>query len=93
MKKTNGEAHGYNLLLTLAVHEKTGAQTQVQAIPMTGSWPRALNLSPDGHFPVCFFLADDITVYRVDSDGLLTDSGHHGFAKGAGGVRFFDPNT
>lgn len=86
------QVHGYNLLLTLALNEKTGELTQVQATPIEGSWPRSLNLSPDGKFLVNCCLAGQILVYRVGEDGLLTDTGYRGFTKGSGGVSFFDPN-
>lgn len=86
------QAHGYNLLLTLAVDEETGALTQIQETPIEGTWPRALNLSPDGRFLVCCCLGGQIIVYQIGEDGNLTDTGHHGFTRGAGGVSFFDPN-
>ncbi len=86
------QVHGYNLLLTLAVDEHTGALTQIQATQIDGIWPRALNLSPDGRFLVCCCLKGQITVYKIGPDGMLTATGYHGFTKGAGGVSFFDPN-
>ena len=49
-------------------------------------------MSPDGKFLICCCLAGQITVYRVNSDGTLTDTGHRGFSRGSGGVSFFDPN-
>lgn len=87
------QVHGYNLLLTLAVNEQTGELTQIQETPMEGIWPRALNFSPDGRFLVCCCLEGRITVYQVGDDGLLTDTGYFGHAKGAGGVSFFNPNA
>jgi len=81
------------LLLTLAVDEETGALTQIQETAIAGIWPRSLNFSPDGKYLVCCCLEGQIIVYRVGEDGLLTDTGHHGFAKGAGGVSFFDPTV
>lgn len=86
------QAHGYNLMLVLAVDEETGLMKQVQAMPIDGIWPRSVNLSPDGRFLVCCCLAGQIIVYRVGADGTLTDTGHHGFAKGSGYVSFFDPH-
>lgn len=86
------QAHGYNLLLTLAVDETTGQLRQIQATPIEGEWPRALNMSPDGKFLINCCLAGQITVYRVGEDGMLSDTGHRGFSKGAGGVSFFDPH-
>lgn len=87
------QVHGYNLLLTLAVDEATGALKQIQETPIDGTWPRAVNLSPDGKFLICCCLAGQILVYRVGGDGLLTDTGFRGFTKGSGGVSFFDPCT
>lgn len=87
------QVHGYNLLLTLAVDAQTGALTQVQETPIEGTWPRSLNWSPDGKYLVCCCLGGEITVYRIGEDGLLADTGHHGFTKGSGGVSFFDPNV
>jgi len=87
------QVHGYDLLLTLAVDEETGALTQIQETAIAGIWPRSLNFSPDGKYLVCCCLEGQIIVYRVGEDGLLTDTGHHGFAKGAGGVSFFDPTV
>lgn len=86
------QAHGYDLLIVMAVDEATGALTQIQAMPIEGIWPRSLNLSPDGKFLICCCLEGQIIVYRIGEDGTLTDTGHHGFTKGAGGVSFFDPN-
>lgn len=87
------QAHGYNLLLTLAADPETGLLRQIQALPIDGVWPRSLNLSPDGKFLVCCCLGGQISVYRRNSDGTLTDTGHRGFAKGSGYVSFFDPNN
>ena len=86
------QVHGYNLLLTLAVDEETGVLKQIQEVPIEGIWPRSLNFSPHGRFLVCCCLEGQIIVYKVEQDGRLTDTGHHGFTKGAGGVSFFDPN-
>lgn len=85
------QVHGYNLLLTLAVDEETGVLTQIQETPIEGTWPRSLNFSPDGRYLICCCLEGQIIVYRVGVDGRLTDTGHHAFTKGAGGVSFFDP--
>ena len=85
------QAHGYNLLMAMAVRED-GRLEQIQALPIDGIWPRSLNLSPDGRFLICCCLAGQIIVYRINEDGTLTDTGHHGFIKGAGGVSFFDPH-
>ena len=86
------QAHGYNLLLTLAVDDETGLLRQVQATQIDGTWPRSLNLSPDGRFLINCCLGGQITVYRLGEDGMLTDTGHRGFAKGSGCVSFYDPN-
>lgn len=86
------QVHGYNLLLTLAVAEETGELTQIQATPIEGTWPRALNWSPDGKFLINCCLGGEIIVYRAGEDGMLTDTGHRGFTKGSGGVSFFDPH-
>lgn len=87
------QAHGYNLLLTLAVEEETGLLKQIQATQIQGTWPRSLNLSPDGKFLINCCLAGEITIYRIGEDGILEDTGHRGFAKGSGYVSFFDPNA
>lgn len=86
------QAHGYNLLLTLAVDDETGLLKQVQATQIDGTWPRSLNLSPDGKFLINCCLGGQITVYRVGEDGMLTDTGHRGFARGSGYASFYDPN-
>lgn len=86
------QAHGYNLLLVLAVDPETGLLHQIQTMPIDGSWPRSLNLSPDGKFLINCCLGGEIIVYQVSPDGTLTDSGHHGFCKGSGFVSFFDPH-
>ena len=86
------QAHGYNLLLVLAVEEETGLLKQVQAMPIEGTWPRSLNMAPGGRFLINCCLGGQIIVYRVGEDGALTDTGHHGFTKGSGYVSFFDPN-
>ncbi len=85
------QIHGYNLLATLAVDEKTGLLHVHQLTPIEGIWPRSLNMSPDGKFLICCCLAGQITVYRLNDDGTLTDTGFHGFSKGSGFVSFFDP--
>lgn len=86
------QAHGYNLLLAMAVDQETGALRQIQALPIEGTWPRALDMSPDGKFLICCCLAGQIRVYRVNEDGTLSDTGHQGFSKGSGGVSFYDPD-
>lgn len=87
------QAHGYNLLLTLAVNPETGLLKQIQATQIEGTWPRSLNMTPDGNFLINCCLGGQISVYRVGEDGILTDTGHRGFAKGSGYVSFFDPNA
>ena len=49
-------------------------------------------MSPDGRHLICCCLAGQITVYRVNEDGTLTDTGYKAFSKGSGGVSFYDPN-
>ena len=83
------QAHGYNLLMGMAVDEATGILTHVTTEPIRGVWPRALQVSPDGKFLINCCLGGEITVYRVEEDGSLTDTGHHAFARGAGYVSFF----
>lgn len=85
------QAHGYNLLLTFAADKETGLLRQIQALPIDGTWPRSLNLSPDGRFLINCCLAGQILVYRREADGTLTDTGHRGFTKGSGWASFFDP--
>ena len=85
------QAHGYDLLMAMAV-ETDGSLKQIQALPIDGIWPRSLDLSPDGRFLICCCLEGQIIVYRINNNGTLTDTGHHGFTKGAGGVSFFDPH-
>lgn len=86
------QAHGYDLLLALAVDPQTGLLKQIQALPIDGIWPRSVNLSPDGRFLICCCLSGQILVYRVEADGTLTDTGHRAFSKGAGFASFFDPH-
>lgn len=86
------QAHGYNLLLALAVDEETGLLKQIQATQIDGTWPRSLNMSPDGKFLINCCLGGQISVYQVGADGILTDTGHRGYAKGSGFVSFYDPN-
>lgn len=86
------QAHGYNLLLSLAADPETGLLRQIQALPIDGTWPRSLNLSPDGKFLINCCLGGQITVYRRNADGTLTDTGHRGFSKGSGYVSFFNPH-
>lgn len=86
------QAHGYNLLIAMAVDQETGALRQIQSLRIEGTWPRSLDMSPDGKFLICCALAGQITVYHVNEDGTLTDTGHRGFSRGSGGVSFYDPN-
>lgn len=83
------QAHGYNLLMGLAVDEQTGMLHHISTEPIRGVWPRALNMSPDGKFLINCCLGGEITVYRVEGDGTLTNTGHQAFARGAGYVSFF----
>lgn len=85
------QAHGYNRLIAMAIDQETGALRQIQAEPIDGTWPRSLDMSPDGKFLICCCLAGQIIVYRVNPDGTLTDTGHRGFSQGSGGVSFYDP--
>ncbi len=86
------QAHGYNLLIAMAVDQNTGALRQIQALPIDGIWPRSLDLSSDGKFLICCCLAGQISVYRINDDGTLSDTGHRGFCRGSGGVSFYDPH-
>lgn len=85
------QAHGYNLLLVLAVDEQTGALRQIQAVPISSVWPRAVTMSPDGRFLINCCLGGQITVYTVAPDGTLTDTGHHSQLQGSGYVSFLNP--
>jgi len=87
------QAHGHNLLLAMTVDEETGELRQIQATPIDGVWPRSLSFSPDGRFLICCALAGQISVYRRNPDGTLTDTGHRAFAKGAGCASFYRPST
>lgn len=82
------QAHGYNLLLVLAVDGETGLLTQIQAVPIRGTWPRSVTMSPDGRFLISTCLGGQITVYEVLPDGTLTDTGCHRQCRGAGYVSF-----
>lgn len=86
------QAHGYNRLIAMAVDQESGALRQIQALPIEGTWPRSLDMTPDGKYLICCCLAGQITVYRVENDGTLTDIGSKAFCRGSGGVSFYDPN-
>lgn len=82
------QAHGFNRILGFRV-EEDGTLTQVEAAPITGQWPRAMSMSPDGKFLINCCLGGQITVWRVEKNGTLADTGHGGYLKGASYVSFF----
>ena len=82
------QAHGYNLILVLKVNEQTGLLEQYAETPVEGEWPRSITLSPDGRFLINCCLAGQISVFSVEVDGTLTDTGHRAFLQGSGYVTF-----
>ena len=83
------QAHGYNRILAFRVDEQNGALQSIGSFPISGQWPRALSMSPDGKFLINCCLGGEITVYRVEQDGTLTDTGHGATLKGASYASFF----
>lgn len=87
------QAHGYNLILVFGIEENTGALYQIQNVPVDGIWPRSLTMSPDGRFLINCCLAGTISVYRVNADGTLTDTGNRAHLQGSAYISFYQPES
>lgn len=66
---------GLNLIVVCEIDDR-GAPRPVQRIDSRGNLPRGLALSPDGRFLLSGnMVSGDITVFAVDGEGRLTDTG------------------
>ena len=81
------QAHGYNRIL---IFSTAGEKLElIGSEPIRGVWPRSLHTSPDGKFLINNCLGGEITVYAINADGSLTDTGHRAFIRGAGYTSFY----
>ncbi len=80
---------GLNLIVVCHI-DKDGAPHPAQHIYARGNLPRGIALSPDGRFLLSGnMLSGDITVFAVDEEGLLTDTGRTYEAVSPSAIRFF----
>lgn len=86
-KYVYSQAHGYNQILIFFTEGET--LEYIGSEPIQGVWPRSLHVSPDGKFLINNCLGGEITVYHINADGSLTDTGNHTFVRGAGYCSFF----
>lgn len=79
---------GLNLIVVCHLDEN-GAPRPVQRIKSRGNLPRGIALSPDGRFLLSGnMVSGDITLFAVDEEGLLTDTGKTFEAVSPSAVRF-----
>lgn len=79
---------GLNLIVVCRIGED-GAPRPVQRINSRGILPRGIALSPNGRFLLSGnMVSGDITVFAVDEEGLLTDTGKTYEAVSPSAVRF-----
>lgn len=68
---------GPNVIAVLKVNQEDGTVEAVQHQPIPGKWPRGCTLSPDGRFLLVCGLGDEqIIMYAVGEDGLLSETGN-----------------
>ncbi len=80
---------GLNLIVVCRIGED-GAPRPVQRICARGNLPRGIALSPDGRFLLSGnMVSGDITLFAVDDEGLLTDTGKTFEAVSPSAIRFF----
>lgn len=81
---------GDNLIATLKVKED-GTLELVQNIDCEGVMPRGICISPDGRFLLSGNLTSgDITVFRIEEDGLLTSTGKKYEAVSPSAIRIYE---
>lgn len=79
---------GLNLIVACRIGED-GVPRPVQRVFSRGNLPRGVALSPDGRFLLSGnMVSGDITVFAVDEEGLLTDTGKTYEAVSPSAVRF-----
>lgn len=79
---------GLNLIVACRIGED-GVPRPVQRVFSRGNLPRGIALSPDGRFLLSGnMVSGDITVFAVDEEGLLTDTGKTYEAVSPSAVRF-----
>lgn len=80
---------GLNLIVVCRLDD-SGIPTPVQRIQSRGNLPRGIALSPDQRFLLSGnMVSGDITLFAVDEEGLLTDTGKTFGAVSPSAVRFF----
>lgn len=83
---------GLNLIVVCRLDEK-GVPTPYQRIYSRGNLPRGIALSPDRRFLFSGnMVSGDITVFSVDEEGLLTDTGRTVAAVSPSALRFYTPD-
>lgn len=80
---------GLNLIVVCRI-DGDGTPRPVQRLDSRGNLPRGIALSPDGRFLLSGnMVSGDITVFAVDEEGLLTDTGSTFEAVSPSAIRFF----
>lgn len=80
---------GLNLIVVCRLDED-GVPAPVQRVQSRGNLPRGIALSPDRRFLLSGnMVSGDITLFAVDEEGLLTDTGKTFGAVSPSAVRFF----
>lgn len=83
---------GLNLIIVCTLDEN-GVPTPCQQIQSRGNLPRGIALSPDGRFLLSGnMVSGDITVFSVDAEGMLTDTGRTYEAVSPSAIRFYAPD-
>ena len=62
-----------NRIAAFSIDSREGTLRRIQNIPVKGSWPRSLTLSPNDRFLITgCMISGDIGIYRRHTDGTLT---------------------
>jgi len=69
--------NGPEYVSVLEIDEETGGLKLIQNQKLSGQWARSCAVSPDGTFLISTCLmSGDIEVFRIDNDGLLSQTGY-----------------
>ncbi len=83
---------GLNLIVVMSLNEE-GVPAVSQLVDSRGNLPRGLALSPDGRFLLSGnMVSGDITLFSVDENGLLSDTGKTVEAVSPSAIRFYTKN-
>ncbi len=80
---------GLNLIVVCRL-DANGKPTPVQYIESRGNLPRGIALSPDGRFLLSGnMVSGDVTLFAVDEEGMLTDTGKTFEAVSPSAIKFY----